>query len=217
MGVDAGHGITGDDNIDIGNLGLAGESGTIRIGTAGAQTSTFIAGIFGVTASSGTAVFINSSGQLGTVSSSHRFKKEIKKMEQTREDILELQPVTFQYKSDPTGTAQFGLIAEEVAQVNPDLVVRDAEGAPYTVRYEAVNAMLLNEFLKEHSTVQELKLTAAKQEATNAQQQKEIQALTASLKEQASQIQKVSAQLAASSSTPLALRKLASQTAFNNQ
>jgi hypothetical protein len=221
LGDDAGHSLTtGGDNIDIGNLGVAGESGTIRIGTAGAQTRTFIAGIFGVTASSGTAVFINSSGQLGTSTSSRRFKKEIKPMDQTSQAILCLKPVTFQYKSDTKGTAQFGLIAEEVAQVDPDLVVGDADGAPYTVRYEAVNAMLLNEFLKQHSKVEQqetainqLEVTVAKQEATAAQQQKdfqsklaqqqkEIQALTASLKEQTSQIQQVSAQLEMSKASP---------------
>ena len=116
-------------------------------------------------------------------------------MDQTSQAILGLQPVTFQYKSDPTGAAQFGLIAEEVAKVDPDLVVRDADGKPYTVRYEAVNAMLLNEFLKEHRTVQELKSTAAKQEATIAKQQKQIEALTTGL-------QKVSDQLQVSESAP---------------
>jgi hypothetical protein len=109
-------------------------------------------------------------------------------MDKTSEAILALKPVTFSYKSDKTGTPQFGLIAEEVAEVNPNLVVRDQNGEIYTVRYEAVNAMLLNEFLKEHRKNQE-------QEATIAQQQKEIEALKAGLKEQASQIQKVSAQL----------------------
>ena len=123
-------------------------------------------------------------------------------MDQTSQAILALKPVTFQYKSDSKGTPQFGLIAEEVAEVNPDLVVRDAEGEIYTVRYEAVNAMLLNEFLKEHRTVDELKSTVAKQEAIIAQQQKGMEAFAATLKEQASQIQKVSAQLELSKATP---------------
>ena len=137
-------------------------------------------------------------------------------MDKTSEAILSLKPVTFHYKSDSTGIPQFGLIAEEVANVNPDLVVRDGEGQTYTVRYEAVNAMLLNEFLKEHlkveqhnrkmqeqeATIAELKSTTANQEATAAQQQKEIRALTASLKEQALQIQKVSAQLEMSKPAP---------------
>ena len=138
------------------------------------------------------AVYINSDGQLGTQAppSSRRFKKEIKPMDQTSQAILGLQPVTFQYKSDPNGTAQFGLIAEEVAKVNPDLVVRDAEGEIYSVRYEAVNAMLLNEFLKEHRTVQELKSIVAKQEAIITQQQKGMEAFAARLEKQDSKIQR---------------------------
>jgi hypothetical protein len=95
-------------------------------------------------------------GQLGTTSSSRRFKKEIKSMDGASEAILALKPVVFQYKSDDTNTRQFGLIAEEVAQINPDLVVCDDNGELYTVRYDAVNAMLFNEFLKEHRTVQKL-------------------------------------------------------------
>jgi hypothetical protein len=203
---------TGSNNIDIGNYGVAAEANTIRIGTAGTQTATYIAGISGATASGGAAVFVNSNGQLGTATSSRRFKQEIKPMDNASEAILALRPVTFRYKQDvdPKGIPQFGLVAEEVEQVNPDLVVRDSEGKVYTVRYEAVNAMLLNEFLKQNRTVQDLKSTVAKQEATVAQQQKdfqstiaqqqkEIKTLTASLKEQASQIQKVSAQLEVSS------------------
>ena len=123
-------------------------------------------------------------------------------MQKASEDLLALKPVTFHYKSDKTNRPEFGLIAEEVAKVNPDLVVRDENGQIYTVRYEAVNAMLLNEFLKEHKKVQELKSTAAKQEATIAnlrstiaQQQKGMDAVTARLDEQAAQIQKVSAQV----------------------
>jgi Chaperone of endosialidase len=212
---------TGDNNIDIGNLGVAGEADTIRIGTQGTQTKTFIAGISGAGVQ-GVAVKINAAGQLGTAPSSARFKTEIKPMDKASKAILALKPVTFCYKKelDPDGAPQFGLVAEEVEKVNPDLVARDSEGKVYTVRYEAVNAMLLNEFLKQHRTVQELKSTVAKQEATIAQQQKdsqstaaqlhrEIKALTASLKEQASQIQKVSAQLE--------LRKSAPQTVLNNQ
>src|SRR5439155_18443535 len=137
-------------------------------------------------------VLIDSAGQLGTVSSSRRFKKEIKPMDQTSEAILGLKPVTFRYKSDSEGTPQFGLIAEEVAEVNADLVVRDENGEIYTVRYEAVNAMLLNEFLKEHRKVEKL-------EATVVQQQKEFEAAVAELK---GQIQKVSAQLELSKSAP---------------
>jgi hypothetical protein len=213
---------TGDNNIDIGNPGVAGEANTIRIGTLGTQTATYIAGIMGKTVPRGTPVFINVNGQLGTVTSSARFKDEIKPMDKASEAILALKPVTFRYKKelDPDGTPQFGLVAEEVEKVNPDLVARDSEGKVYTVRYEAVNAMLLNEFLKQHRTLQELKSIVAKQEATIAQQQKdsqstaaqqqrEIKALTASLKEQALQIQKVSAQLEVSKPTP--------QMVLNNQ
>jgi len=134
-------------------------------------------------------------------------------MDQTSEAILALQPVTFRYKSDTKGTAQFGLIAEEVAQVDPELVVRDAEGEIYSVRYEAVNAMLLNEFLKEHRTVQELKSTVAKQESTIAQQQKDFQAVAAHQQEQiealSAGLQKVSAQVE--------MNRAAPQMVLNNQ
>jgi len=190
---------TGDFNIDIGNDGVAADADTIRIGTVGTQTATFIAGISGATVPGGVAVIIDADGHLGTTVSSARFKDEIKPMDKASEAILALKPVTFHYKSDTTNTPQFGLIAEEVAEVNPDLVVRDQEGEIYTVRYEAVNAMLLNEFLKEHRKVEELKNDF---QTTVTQQQKAIEALTAKLKEQAAQIQKVSAQLETSKSVP---------------
>jgi len=186
LGSGAGQSLTtGSNNIDIGNLGIAGESRNIRVGTQGIHTKTFIAGIRGVATVNANAipVLIDSAGQLGTTSSSRRFKKEIKPMDQTSEAILDLKPVTFHYKTDSTGTPQFGLIAEEVAKVNPDLVVRDENGEIYTVRYEAVNAMLLNEFLKEHRKVQEL-------EATVVQQKKDMKVFAATLKEQTSQIKK---------------------------
>ena len=187
---------TGDNNIYIGNGGTAAESNTIRIGEEGTQTSTFIAGITGIPVT-GTAVVVDGSGQLGVAPSSKRFKEEIKPMDNESETILALKPVTFRYKKelDPEGIPQFGLVAEEVEKVNPDLVARDDQGKVYTVRYEAVNAMLLNEFLKEHRTVQELKTTVV-------EQQKQIEALTAGL-------QKVSAQLEVSKPAP--------QTAVNNQ
>jgi hypothetical protein len=202
LGSGAGENLTtGDENIDIGYfvLGEQGEEKTIRIGNSSGifqQTRTFIAGINGV-AVTGTAVVVNSSGQLGVASSSERFKDAIKPMDRASEAILALKPVTFRYKEniDPKGAPQFGLVAEDVEKVNPDLVSRDAEGKVFTVRYEAVNAMLLNEFLKEHRTVQELKSTAAKQEATIAKQQKQIEALTTGL-------QKVSDQLQVSESAP---------------
>jgi len=188
---------TGSNNIDIGNNGVAGESKTIRIGDRGTHRSTFIAGISGVAVAGGVGVIIDSRGHLGTVVSSERFKTEIKPMDNASEAILALKPVTFQYKKelDPEGVPQFGLVAEQVEKVNPDLVARDESGKPYTVRYEAINAMLLNEFIKEHQTVQELKSAALKQEAMIARQQKQIEALTAGL-------QKVSAQLEADRSSP---------------
>jgi hypothetical protein len=140
---------------------------------------------------------INAAGQLGTAPSSQRFKQQIQSMDKESDVLLALRPVTFRYKKEiePGGIPQFGLVAEDVEKVNPDLVARDADGKPYAVRYEAVNAMLLNEFLKEHCRVDEL-------QAHDAQQQNEIKALKAELKEQASQIQKVSAQLEAGKPAP---------------
>jgi hypothetical protein len=157
VGVNAGANLTiGDGNIDIGNVGVAGETETIRIGTSGIQHRAFIAGIRGVTVT-GPSVVVNASGQLGVLPSSNRFKYGIKPMDKVSEAILALKPVTFHYKKDvdPDGIQQFGLVAEEVAKVNPALVTRDAGERPFTVRYDAVNAMLLNEFLKEHCKVEE--------------------------------------------------------------
>jgi hypothetical protein len=216
LGYKAGENITtGDNNIDVGNMGGAGEANTIRIGNQVAvtdsvgfphpvHTATYIAGISGTTVAKSVAVFIDANGQLGTKASSERFKDEIKPMDKTSEAILALKPVTFHYKKelDPDGTPQFGLIAEDVAKVNPDLVVRDAEGKVYTVRYDAVNAMMLNEFHKEHRTVQE-------QGTTVAELKKQISTLIATVKEQASQIQKVSAQIEVTNPAP--------QTVLNNQ
>jgi uncharacterized coiled-coil protein SlyX len=217
----------GTNNIYIGNAGpvpIGTESNTIRLGTQTAtivtvgvppfeshpmpaHTATFIAGISGV-AVTGVPVRVNADGQLGSAPSAARFKDEIKPMDKASEAIFALKPVMFRYKKeiDADRTPQFGLIAEDVEKVNLNLVARDDQGKPFTVRYEAVNAMLLNEFLKEHkkveeqqATIAELKSTVAEQrkdfEAISAQQHKEIQALTASLNEQASQIQKVSAQI----------------------
>jgi len=174
LGATAAFANIGSNNLDIDNQGVAGDNSTIRIGAAVAyevfneglhqpHTRTFIAGIRGRTTGNANAipVLIDSAGQLGTASSSRRFKNEIKPMDRVSEAILALKPVTFHYKSDNTATPQFGLIAEEVAAVNADLVVHDENGEIYTVRYDAVNAMLLNEFLKEHQTVQELKKQVA--------------------------------------------------------
>ena len=138
---------------------------------------------------------VDGNGQLGTFPSATRFKKEIKPMDTASEVILGLRPVTFHYKNDKTDTPQFGLIAEEVANVNPDLVLRDKDGEIYTVRYEAVNAMLLNEFLKEHRKNEE-------QAKTIAELKSGMTALAATVKEQVAQIQKVSAQLEASKPAP---------------
>src|SRR3989442_8365741 len=168
---------TGSNNIDVGNKGKAGESNYIRIGTKGTHTHTLIAGISGATVAGGVGVIIDTNGHLGTVVSSERCKDNVKPMDKASEAILALQPVTFHYKKelDPEGIPQFGLVAEEVEKVNPDLVARDDDGKPYSVRYEAVNAMLLNEFLKEHRKVEELKTTVAQQEATITQQKKECE------------------------------------------
>jgi hypothetical protein len=191
---------TGSNNIDIGAPGMAGESDKIRIGTQGTQNGTFIAGISGVVVS-GTHVVVNANGKLGVAASSARFKQGIKPMDKASEAILALEPVTFRYKHelDPDGLVQFGLVAEQVEKVNPDLVVRDANGKVMTVRYDAVNVMLLNEFLKEHNKVEEQQATISelkrKFALTSRKQQKEIDALIAQLKEHASQIQKVSARI----------------------
>src|SRR6266545_841132 len=196
---------TGGANTALGagaGLGVFTASHVIAIGTNGADVSDscFIGNIRGVTTANADAisVVIDSAGQLGTLSSSRRFKKEIKPMDKTSEAIFALRPVAFHYKNDKTSMPQFGLIAEEVAHVNSDLVVRDDQGEIYTVRYEAVNAMLLNEFLKEHKKVEAEHSKIEKQEATItelkfnlAQQHKQIQALTAGL-------QKVSAHVGVS-------------------
>lgn len=177
---------TGDNNIEIGNTGSARESAKIRIGTRGTHNDTYIAGIFGSTVSSGAAVYVDNKGHLGTVTSSARYKEEIKPMNDASEAILGLEPVTFHYKKeiDPESVPQFGLVAEQVARVDPDLVARDENGRPYTVRYEAVNAMLLNEFLKQHRRVESLEATVTE--------------LKSALKKQAAQIQEENEQRATS-------------------
>jgi hypothetical protein len=198
---------TGSNNIDIGAPGAAGESNKIRIGKQGMHNGTFIAGISGVGVM-GSQVVVNGSGKLGVAASSARLKEAIKPMDTASEAIHALKPVTFRYKQelDPEGIPQFGLLAEEVEKVNPDLVARDDKGQVYTVRYEAVNAMLLNEFLKEHKKVEEQQAIIATLQSTVAQQQdefraaigkqrKEMETVVSQLKQQAAQIQKVSAQI----------------------
>jgi hypothetical protein len=204
VGILAGASIRGSNNIDIGNQGKRSDSNTIRIGTTGTQAATFIAGVSGTTVAGGVGVIVDSNGQLGTVVSSKRFKDAIKPMGKASEAILALKPVSFRYKEeiDPDATPQFGLVAEEVEKVNPALVARDADGKPYSVRYEAVNAMLLNEFLKQHNEF-------LKEHRTVQEQQKEIDALKAELKEQRALIQKVNDKMELNRPVP--------QTVLNNQ
>jgi hypothetical protein len=185
---------TGSGNIALGNAAGAAvgtADSVICIGTFGANVSNscYIGQIWNQPGGS-QAVYVNSDGKLGALVSSKRFKEEIKPMSYKSEALFALKPVSFRYKKDidPAGTSQFGLVAEEVENVNPDLVVRDKKGKPYSVRYDQVNAMLLNEFLKEHSKVEKLEATVA--------------GLAATVKEQAAQIQKVSAQLEASKPAP---------------
>ena len=198
LGAFAGYSVTGDYNIDIGNNGHSYDNNTIRIGTRGTHTAIYIAGIRGVrtTYADAVPVVIDSHGQLGTKSSSARFKDEIKPMDKASEAVLALKPVKFHYNGDSTKTPQFGLIAEEVAKVNPDVVVRDEHGEIYTVRYDAVNAMLLNEFLKEHQKVEEQGRQLQEQKAMNAELRSALAAVNDRLKEQDAKIDKVSAQLA---------------------
>jgi trimeric autotransporter adhesin len=166
--------ITGSNNVYV---------GAAMFGVAGESDACYIKSIFGQTSAGGAQVFINSNNKLGTMTSSKRFKEEIIPMDKASEALFTVKPVTFHYKKeiDPAGTPQFGLVAEDVEKVNPSLVVRDKRGKPYSVRYDQVNAMLLNEFLKEHETLEEVK--------------KEIAALTTTVKEQAAQIQRVSARM----------------------
>ena len=186
LGADAGVSVTTANNVIC--IGASGQN---------VSNSCYIGQIFGATSASGTAVFINSDGKLGTTTSSRRFKEEIKPMEQASEALLALKPVSFHYTKeiDPAGTQQLGLVAEEVEKVNPDLVVRDKSGKPYSVRYDQVNAMLLNEFLKEHRNNEQQGATIAQLKQEFAEQRTQIEALTAGL-------QKVSAQLEASKSAP---------------
>jgi hypothetical protein len=188
VGFNSGFAVTTANNVICIGASVAG---------ANVNDSCYIGSIFGQTASDGTAVFINSNGKLGTATSSKRFKEDIKPMDKTSEALFSLKPVSFHYKKeiDPASTSQYGLVAEEVEKVNPDLVVRDKEGKPYTVRYDAVNAMLLNEFLKEHHQVHDLK-------AIVAERQRRIDALTVGL-------EKVSVQIEAS--------KPAAQTVLNQR
>jgi hypothetical protein len=167
LGYEAGYNLAaGNDNIEIGNMGVKDDAETIRLGTQGTQRQTFVAGIFGVTAPSGVPVYVTPTGQLGTLTSSAKYKRNIQDMGNASDALLALRPVTFQYNAeiDPAGLPQFGLVAEEVEKVSPDLVVHDADHEIYSVRYEAVNAMLLNEFQKQHATIEREKETIAEQQ-----------------------------------------------------
>ena len=206
LGVNAGHDVVAAQNVICIGLNVFG---------ADVGDSCFIGNIFGETSASGAAVYVNSNHRLGTLTSSSRFKDDIKPMERVSEALFALKPVTFHYKKeiDPAGMQQFGLVAEQVEKVNPDLVVRDQEGKPYSVRYEQVNAMLLNEFLKEHRKVEELKSAMAQQredfKAAVVQQQKTTEALIERLNEQEARIKKVSAEVQ--------VRKSAAQMLVRNQ
>jgi trimeric autotransporter adhesin len=199
LGDFAGISHTGGDsgNVDIGafETGVSGESNVTRIANIG--TTAQVSGVF---------VTVNAVGgtKLGFQVSSRRYKEDIKPMEKASESLFALTPVTFRYKKDmdPSGTLQYGLIAEDVAKVNPDLVLNDPQGKPATLRFLNIQAMMLNEFLKEHKKVEEQQASIAELKSTVAQQQKGMEVLTAQLKEQAAQIQKVSAQLEASKPTP---------------
>jgi hypothetical protein len=214
LGSNAGSNITGSGNICIGATvtGVAGENNTTRIGNIYDSIAT------------DRAVYVNSDNKLGTILSSRRYKEEIKPMDKTSEVLLALKPVTFRYKQelDPRHVPMFGLIAEDVEKVNPDLVTRNKKGEVETVRYEAVNAMLLNEFLKEHRRVQEQNWRIQQQEATITQLKKDFRStvaqLTTRLDEQAARIQKVSVQLTSASQSDgeLEISRPAPQMVINN-
>ena len=186
VGADAGISVTTANNVIC--IGLSGQN---------VSNSCYIGQIFGTTSSGGIGVFINSDGKLGTTTSSQRFKEAIKPMERASEVLFALKPVTFHYKKqiDPAAISQFGLVAEDVEKVNPDLVVRDKEGKPYSVRYDHVNAMLLNEFLKEHRKVEEQDRKIREQEITITDLKKEMETVVARLKEHDSKFERVSDQL----------------------
>jgi len=168
---------TTSNNIHIGNIGAATDSGTIRIGTpfssgcTTCQTSAFIAGIYGSsTGLSNVQVVVDANGNLGTVQSSRRYKEDIQDMGDTSSGLMKLRPVTFRYKKayeDGSKPVQYGLIAEEVAEVYPDLVARSADGQVESVRYQLLDPMLLNELQKQHATIVALKAQIAAQEQQN--------------------------------------------------
>jgi hypothetical protein len=204
----------GSNNILIGDAGFSSSFDVISIGAIPASgipySRTYIGGIYN-SVEQDRPVYVDSQGHLGSPGSSRRYKEEIKSMDKASDALFALKPVTFRYKQqiDPSHRLSFGLVAEDVAKVSADLISRDKEGKPQTVRYEAVNAMLLNEFLKEHKKVQQQAREIQEQKDTISDLKKGMDNVVAQLKEQASQIQKVSAQLEVS--------KSATQTVLNNQ
>ena len=183
LGRFAGVNITsGTNNIHIGNNAPGNESNTIRIGNT--QTSAYLAGVNGATASAGVQVFVDAAGKLGTVTSSRRFKEDVRDMGEASEGLMQLRPVTFHYKAaydDGSRLLQYGLIAEEVAKVAPDLVQYDPTGQPFTVRYHALNAMLLNELQKQHAVVEEQAAELARQKKQIKEQEARLRRLEALL------------------------------------
>jgi hypothetical protein len=167
---------TGSNNIDIGNSGVAGENGAIRIGTSGSQTETFIAGIWGSPVT-GSAVYISSSGQLGVLASSERYKTDIQSMGSSSARLDQLRPVTFRLKNEPHSAIQYGLIAEEVAQVYPELVIRARDGSIEGVRYEELAPMLLNEVQQQRQALVAQEEHLAAQESRLADQARQLQSL----------------------------------------
>ncbi len=199
IGSDAGNGLKHHtrDNILIGNFGLKRFDQTISIGTEGIQTAAYLAGVSGVTVADGVEVMVNSNGQLGTITSSARYKEAIRPMGESSESLLQLRPVTFHYKKelDSAAIPQFGLVAEQVEKIDPDLVVKDNTGKPYSVRYEAVNAMLLNEFLKEHRRAETRAATIDAQKRRLEQLEAAVTELESTIEEQAAQLKKVNQKL----------------------
>jgi hypothetical protein len=189
---------SGSNNIDIGNVGTSNDNGAIRIGTPGTQTSTFIAGIYGsMTGLQGVNVVVDVNGNLGTVSSSRRYKEDIQDMADASDGLMQLRPVTFRYKQayeDGSKPVQYGLIAEEVEEVYPDLVARSADGQVESVRYQLLDPMLLNELQKQHATID-----AQKEQI--ASQQQEIQNQAGEIRSLAERLTRLEAVLATSVTT----------------
>jgi polyhydroxyalkanoate synthesis regulator phasin len=203
-GYKAGYNLTtGSNNIDIGNLGVAAESGTIRIGTTSTQSKTYIAGIYG-TSVTGSAVVVSSTGQLGVTVSSERFKTDIAPMSSASEKLQQLRPVTFHLKSDPHGPLQYGLIAEEVAKVYPELVIRDESGRIDGVRYDELAPMLVNEAQQQKKQRVAQAIKNAGQDARIAAQDAEIR----TLRRQVAELQDLKQELRAALAKPNATDKL---------